>query len=427
VTASQPSTPPPRIYGPKEHRITRADIDPDALKVVLRLVRSGYKAYIVGGGVRDILIGKIPKDFDISTDASPRDVKALFRNSRIIGRRFQLVHVFFAGGKNLEVSTFRDTADVFGEAGAADTTQEGETPSQPAGDNVFGTEQTDALRRDLTINGLFLDLTSMSIIDYVGGMEDLNAGLVRVIGDPATRFKEDPVRMIRVIRHSARNGFSIERGCWSAVIDNSHLLSKSAAVRIFDEVKKDLTSGHLLTILSLLQETGLLEQIIPELLENQAVHLTDRSDFSRSIELIDEWVSSGEEVSPTVPLTIMAIFTAGSSLRAEDIADEFESLGDFNEALSSTFTSLAVPRKERERISLLASAWWRVQRSKPEALSPGANRRLQLLPELVIMCRALAAGPADAARVRHLERILASRRETPERLPHRAHRRHDHR
>jgi poly(A) polymerase len=426
VTVSQPTPPTARIYGSREHRISRADIDPDALKVVLRLVRSGYKAYIVGGGVRDILIGKTPKDFDISTDASPREVKALFRNSRIIGRRFQLVHVFFSGGKNLEVSTFRDTADTFGEA-TADSTQEGDPPAQPTGDNVFGTEETDALRRDLTINGLFLDLASMSIIDYVGGMDDLNAGLVRVIGDPATRFKEDPVRMIRVIRHSARNGFSIERRCWTAVIDNSHLLAESAAVRIFDEVKKDLTSGHLLTILSLLQETGLLEQILPELLENKAIHLTDRSDFSRSIESLDEWINLGEEVSPTVPLTIIAIFTAGSALQAGDVADDFDSLSDLNEALSSTFTLLAVPRKERERISLLASAWWKVQRSAPETLSSGAHRRLQLLPELVMMCRALASSPADSARVRHLERLLASRHETSERPPHRTRRRHDQR
>lgn len=405
AAVSEPGTL-PRIYGPDEHNLNRADLDPDAIKVVLRLVRAGYSAYIVGGGVRDLILGKVPKDYDISTDATPRDVKNLFRNCRIIGRRFKLAHVFFANGKILEVSTFRDVVEEWVEP-AIDGGEETQAPIQR--DNVYGTEQTDAVRRDLTINGLFFDVSSSSVIDYVGGMDDLRAGIVRVIGEPDVRFREDPVRMMRVIRHAARNGFTIERGCWNSVLKNRELLSQASQVRVFDELKKDLTSGHLLNILSLLTETRLIEQMLPELLEHDSVHLSARSDFGLVLERVDEAIVNEGEMSPTVPLTVIALFTAGASLSLSDLPGDFGDVGELHSKLASTFTTLAVPRKERERIALLAASWLKMKRTPVSTFKPGSVKRLQLLPDLIALLRLTRVSRDDEQTIRLLEKAFHDR------------------
>ena len=184
-----------------EHPISRSMIDEEALKVLYRLHRHGFLAYLVGGSVRDLLLGKIPKDFDLATNAHPHEINALFKNSRVIGRRFRLVHVFFKGGKIIEVSTFRSRSE-FEEI----QTEEGNIIRTDS----FGTPAEDALRRDITVNGLFYNIADFSIIDYVGGMADLERQVIRTIGNPDERFLQDPVRMIRVIRHAVRTRFSIE-------------------------------------------------------------------------------------------------------------------------------------------------------------------------------------------------------------------------
>ncbi len=188
----------PKIIPRPEHPISRADIDVEVLKVLYRLHHNGYRAYLVGGSVRDLWLGKKPKDFDIATDAHPQEIRRLFRNSRIIGRRFRLVQVFFKGGKVVEVSTFRSRSEFEGEGDIL------------APNNTFGTPAEDAQRRDLTINGLFYDISDFSLLDYVGGMEDLENKIIRVIGPPEVRFRRDPVRMLRVLRHAARTGFTID-------------------------------------------------------------------------------------------------------------------------------------------------------------------------------------------------------------------------
>ena len=185
---------PPRILPRAEHTVSRRNIDPDALKVLYRLKSHGFTAYLVGGGVRDLLLGRKPKDFDIATSAHPQAVKRLFRNCFIIGRRFRLCHVRF-GKKVVEVSTFRRLAEA----------QQGETLI--VRDNTFGTPEEDAFRRDFTVNALFYDIATFSVIDYVAGLEDLQQRLIRTIGDPATRFREDPVRMLRAVALAARLGF----------------------------------------------------------------------------------------------------------------------------------------------------------------------------------------------------------------------------
>lgn len=396
--------PNPAIYDNTQHCIRKADIDEDARKVVYRLQRAGFKAYIVGGGVRDILLGKKPKDFDISTDATPRQIKALFRNCRIIGRRFKLAHIFFGHGKILEVSTFRDTAE------PPEPLDDGENDSQQAkpiaNDNLYGTEETDALRRDLTINGLFLDVSSMHIIDYVHGMEDLQQGVIRIIGNPDVRFAEDPVRMLRAVRHSARNGFRIESESWESIKRNAHSLAQSSQVRVFDEVKKDVSSGHFLTILSLLAETGLLEYILPELLENNAKLLSADSDCSVCLEKIDDMAQQGGDMSATAVFAILALFTSGDSIWLRDLADSITDQHELAERLSSCFTRLSVPRKERERIQLLLTMWARLRAVSPKQLKAGAYKRSSILPDLLSFLEITQISREDGQRLQMLRAML---------------------
>ena len=245
----------PLIVPRSEHPISRKMIDEEALKVLYRLHRHGYLAYLVGGSVRDLLLGKVPKDFDVATNAHPNEINSLFRNSRIIGRRFRLVHIFFKGGKIVEVSTFRSRSE-FEEV----ETEEGEIIRKDS----FGTPEEDALRRDITINGLFYNIADFSIIDYVGGMADLERRIVRAIGDPGERFQQDPVRMIRVIRHSARTGFPIDDPTYQAILRHRDEIRKCSASRIRDEFLRDLKEGVAQASLQLMLETGLILSLFPE-------------------------------------------------------------------------------------------------------------------------------------------------------------------
>src|ERR1700757_2759877 len=210
----------PRVIPRAEHSMSRRDIDPDALRVLYRLRQFNHIAYLVGGSVRDLLLSRRPKDFDIGTSAHPYQVKKLFRNCWIIGRRFRLAHVKF-GSKVIEVATFRRQVQA-GEEVVQDGVP-GPDPATPEGelllhrDNTFGTPEEDAFRRDFTINALFYDIATFSIIDYVDGLDDLRAGIVRSIGDPHVRLREDPVRMIRAIALAARLDFRIEDSLLAAI------------------------------------------------------------------------------------------------------------------------------------------------------------------------------------------------------------------
>lgn len=241
----------PRILARSQHTLSRKQIDPDPLRVLYRLRSSGFKAYLVGGGVRDLLLGRKPKDFDIGTDASPQQVKKLFRNCFIIGRRFRLCHVRF-GNKVVEVATFRRKAEP----------EEGDTIVKR--DNTFGTPEEDAFRRDFTINAMFYDIADFSIIDYTGGIEDLEAKRVRVIGDPDERFREDPVRMMRAVAIACRLGFQIDREAQEAIRARRGEIVKSSHVRILDEIYKILRQGSARATFEQLYATGLLAYIFPE-------------------------------------------------------------------------------------------------------------------------------------------------------------------
>lgn len=249
----------PQIIPRSEHCISRKNIDPDALKVLYRLYRSGHTAFLVGGGVRDLLIGRKPKDFDVSTSARPGQVKKLFRNCWLIGRRFRLAHIHFRDHKIIEVSTFRSEP----------VREEGESEDDllVRRDNTFGTPEEDALRRDFTINGLFYDIASFSLIDYVGGVDDIEAGVIRTIGDPRIRFQEDPVRMIRAIKFAARLDFSVEPETWEALCDHIDDIRRSSTSRVMEEVARLLEGGASCRSLQLLKATGLLPIVLPEIYE----------------------------------------------------------------------------------------------------------------------------------------------------------------
>ena len=253
-----PLEPPPRVRPRSEHPISRKRIDPDALKILYRLRSSGYKAYLVGGSVRDLLLERVPKDFDIGTDAHPSAVRRLFRNCRLIGRRFRLAHILFPEGKVVEVATFRRRPEPL-------------DPSAPellmTEDNTFGTAREDALRRDFTINGLFYDISDFSVLDYVGGLDDLEAGLVRTIGDPEVRFREDPVRMMRAVEFASRLGFAITPDAYEAILNHRKEIVKSAPPRVTEELAQSLKGGHALPTFLLLREVGLLDALLPELAE----------------------------------------------------------------------------------------------------------------------------------------------------------------
>jgi len=279
----------PIVVPRSKHAISRRDIDPDALKVLYRLHEHNYIAYLVGGSVRDLLLGRRPKDFDIGTSAHPHQVKKLFRNCWIIGRRFRLAHVKF-GPKTIEVATFRRQvdpselpADVDEAIEAAPERSPGATLAEVTEaqgthfakirahdrlihrDNTFGTPEEDAFRRDFTINALFYDISTFSIIDYVGGLQDLETRLIRSIGDPHVRFLEDPVRMLRAVVFAARLDFAIDEPILEAIDTHRHEISRSAPARLLEEYYKILRSGFAERSLELLKETRLLRAITPEL------------------------------------------------------------------------------------------------------------------------------------------------------------------
>jgi len=246
----------PVILPRAEHNISRKQIDENSLKVLYRLRRHGYKAYLVGGGVRDLLLGRTPKDFDVGTDATPNQVKKLFRNCFLVGRRFRLAHIRVAGGSLVEVATFRRQAT------------EADIPEDPAlnpfyAENLFGTPRQDAFRRDFTINALFYDIEDFSIVDHVGGLDDLEKRRLRVIGDPLVRFAEDPVRMLRALEFVARLGFTLDETAREAIYLRAALIAEAAPARLREELMelfRHKVAGH---VFANAQGLGLLEYIIP--------------------------------------------------------------------------------------------------------------------------------------------------------------------
>ncbi len=254
-----PAPPEPRVIPRQDHSISRQQVSEEALKVLYRLKNADFEAYLVGGCVRDLLLGQLPKDFDVATNATPEEVRELFRNSRIVGRRFRIVHVQY-GRSLIEVTTFR---------AGHDSADEDDSDAQQAAsglllrDNVFGTVAQDALRRDFTINALYYSISDFSLYDFTGGLEDLRHRTLRVIGDPATRYREDPVRMLRALRFAAKLDFQLDPATAAPIRQLKGLLEAVAPARLFDEVLKLFMAGHGLATFHQVEAHDVLPHLLP--------------------------------------------------------------------------------------------------------------------------------------------------------------------
>jgi poly(A) polymerase len=282
----------PRILPRSDHPVSRKHISRNATKVLYRLHNAGYRAYLVGGSVRDLMLGREPKDFDIGTNARPNEIRRLFSNSRIIGRRFRLVHVYFHEGDTVEVSTFRRNP-------------EPDEQAAPPGellitsDNTYGTPLQDAFRRDFTINALFYNIADYSVIDYVEGILDLERKLVRVIGDPDVRFREDPVRMLRACEFAGRLGFGIESQTQEAIHRHRKELDKASPARVTEEIAQLLRCGHAGAAMQWMLELGLLEVLLPEAYAMLTAGERGMREFGQILPVIDRLVGSGRDLSDT--------------------------------------------------------------------------------------------------------------------------------
>ncbi len=362
----------PRIIPRSEHSISRKNISDETLKVLYRLHSLGYKAYLVGGGVRDLYLGKTPKDFDIGTDARPGRLKKIFRNCRIIGRRFRIAHVFFPGNKIVEVATFRS-----GEV---------HTIHKPSGtvliDNQYGTPEEDAKRRDLTINGLFYDIGTYSIIDYVGGVEDLEKRVIRTIKDPDASLREDPVRMVRALRHAARTGFHIEENTCQAIQRNRQELLKANPSRLMEEVYKDLRGGAAAPFFWKMLEVQLLETFLPALAQ-QLHEIGESHVLWRRLQALDRMIGSGREFANPVLISLLLhtqlIPEPGAWQAAEGAAHPKGVWNLMQHGFQEAGRHLRISRRDRERAVQILLAFLKLsQFVKRRELSPAYQKKSYL-------------------------------------------------
>ena len=305
------------IIARQEHGISRKLMSPNALRALYRLKDNGYVGYLVGGCVRDLLLGREPKDFDVVTNATPGEVKRIFRNCRLIGRRFRLAHLHYQD-EIIEVATFRSLAADVPEPEPKEAPEAGQRQRQPRSlkdddgmilrDNVYGTPEEDALRRDFTVNALSYNIDDFSIIDYAGGLADLNAGIIRTIGDPAVRFQEDPVRMLRAVRFAAQLAFTIEENTRTALVAAADTIVRAAPARLYEEMLKIFFSGEAARCCELLRQTGLFAALFPHFsrwldIESDGFPHTR---FGQMLNYVDGRTQQGDKVS--APLLLALLF-----------------------------------------------------------------------------------------------------------------------
>lgn len=284
-----------------QHSISSSDISRNAVKVIDRLQQDGFQAYLVGGGVRDLLLDGHPKDFDVATDATPEQVKKIFRNGRIVGRRFRIVHVRF-GREIIEVTTFRSHhQEDSEESHAASRSEEG----MLLRDNVYGDIQSDAERRDFTVNALYYNPATGEILDYTQGVRDINQRLLRIIGEPKTRFKEDPVRMLRAVRFSAKLGFAIEPKTAAPIPELANLLDNIPSARLWDESLKLFMSGYSTAIYRLMCEQGLFQHLFPGSAEQLRQQNLSGAFFESAMVNTDKRIRSDKRVTPAFIFAVL--------------------------------------------------------------------------------------------------------------------------
>lgn len=338
------SRPDPKIIPRSGHGISRADISQSALKVLYRLDKAGYQAFLVGGGVRDLLVGLKPKDFDVATNATPDEVRKLFGNSRLIGRRFKLAHVRF-GREVIEVVTFRGAADVEHDDRKADET------GRIIRDNVFGDIAEDIWRRDFTANALYYNIADYSVWDYTTGMEDVASRTLRLIGDPETRYREDPVRMLRAVRFAAKLDFGIAPDTAEPIKALAPLLRDVPPARLFDETLKLFQSGHAVRSLELLIEDGLLDYLFPYTAE--ALAKDERSEvlpfLREGLSNTDRRITEGQSVTPMFLYAVMlwhAICKTAEKLKVDEEIGDIQAMLLANDTIVSAQQSYtAYPKR----------------------------------------------------------------------------------
>jgi len=337
-------------------------IDPDAMKVIRRLTRHGHRAYLVGGGVRDLLLEHSPKDFDVATSARPREVRALFRNCRVIGRRFRLAHILFSEGKIIEVATFRrdpgeDVDDEMVEESLDRPPRDSDVLIRR--DNAFGEPHEDARRRDFTINGLFYDVEREEVIDFVGGMDDISNRTMRTIGPAGLRFREDPVRMLRALRFAARLDFGLDPELYDAISSTREELLRTAKPRLLEEMLRLLRGNCSRRAVFLAWDTGILSVILPELSHFLDDDAEDSAYLWRRLAALDKLAQSKSPTDDALLLSALLLGPIEEALQgAPRRAEAFE---EFFAPIANRF---AMPRRIKERARALCLVQKRIQTGK---------------------------------------------------------------
>jgi len=339
----------PNIINRDQHPVSRTQMSQEVLKVLYRLHGTGHLAYLCGGGVRDLLLGREIDDYDVATDAEPKRLKEVFGNCRLVGRRFRIAHIMFRGGKIIEVSTFR-------RQGEEDESEESETNSLLIKrDNTFGSPADDAFRRDFTINALYYNIADFSIIDYVRGREDLQSRLIRSIGDPDIRFQEDPIRILRGIRLAATLGFEVEESTWKAMKRQRYHILECSVSRIREEIMKILRRQASHAGFHLLVRAGILEILFPQLEESRLAH-PDKKNVAeesvlRHLAVLEDLRARGTELPDSVLLATLTAVPAKELL--ETLPPDQDVGKSLHEYLEGNFKPLAFPRIVRSKVHLL--------------------------------------------------------------------------
>jgi poly(A) polymerase len=388
----------PKLIAKKSHGISRDKISPGALKVTQSLQAAGFKAYVVGGAVRDLLLGGVPKDYDVATSATPEEVHKVIRRSRIIGRRFRLVHCMF-GRDTVEVATFRGT-----EASGDDEADDGAIQKDAHGrilrDNRFGNETEDAARRDFTINALFYDPASETVIDYHGGVADVRAKRIRIIGDPVERYREDPVRMLRAARFAAKLGFSIEPATGAPITKLAPLLESVPSSRLFEEMLKLLMSGHALACVTQLRSMGLHHGLLPLLDVILEQPLGERF-VTLALEQTDSRIREEKSVSPAFLFAALLwheVLAAWRSLEARGEREMTALFTAMDQVLDAQCEKLAITRK----FTITMKEVWSLQprfdnRTGKRPLKLLEHPRFRMGYDFLLLRAASGEAPAEAA------------------------------
>lgn len=358
----------------QEHNISRQLISENALKVLYRLHGAGFDGYLVGGGVRDLLLNHTPKDFDIATNATPEQIRQLFRNCRLIGRRFRLAHIMF-GRDVIEVATFRGHHQEINQHIAAQS-----EAGMLLRDNVYGTIDEDAERRDFTVNAMYYNIADYSIHDYAGGIEDLDDKLIRLIGDPQTRYREDPVRMLRAIRFAVKLDFDIEEDTAAPIETLAPLLKEIPSARLYEESLKMLQSGHGLETYHLMREYNLFQPLFPQVAEYFSEDYSSQTEQMLDLVLdsTDLRIEDGKRINPAFMFAAFLWYpmvTIAEQLMASKALNFYDAVMEAsNDILDQVVKSIAIPRRHTTTIREI----WQMQLRLPRRNGKRAFRLLEL-------------------------------------------------